>query len=103
MFDTINPDDIEWIVNDTAELGVKIHGRCFFMYKGRSLEYEKGLHDNGEPMLFRSIGKREFGETVCPISFHKTRIHESPYTQICLPGLESDHDPRYDWRPINEI
>lgn len=59
----------EWIVNDIAELGVKIGDRCFFLYKGNSLEYEDTKHeDDGSPMLYRPVGKREFGETCHPIA-----------------------------------
>lgn len=60
---------IEWIVNDSSELGVKIFGRCFFLYKGFSLEYKEGLHDNGEPILYRRVEKREFGECCHPVKF----------------------------------
>ena len=51
---------VEWVVNDLAELGVRINGRCFFLYKGESLEYS-GVHDNGKSMMVRRVGKREFG------------------------------------------
>ena len=57
---------VEWVVNDISELGVKIGDQFFFMYKGRSLVYENGKHDNDEPMKWRHIGKREFGECCHP-------------------------------------
>jgi hypothetical protein len=65
----------EWIVNDIGELGVRVGGRCFFLYKGESLEYGSSeeeiargvaLHDEGDPMRFRRVQKREFGETQWP-------------------------------------
>ena len=52
-------DDVKWIVNDLAELGVLINGECFFMYKGQS--YQGGKY-------YREVGKREFGECCHPWS-----------------------------------
>lgn len=57
----------EWIVNDGAELGVMVHGRAFFLYKGRSLEYGDATHDDGSRMMYRQVGKREFGECCYPV------------------------------------
>lgn len=64
----IGPDQVEWVVNDLAELGVRINGRCFFLYKGHSLEYD-GTHNDGTPMLVRRVNKREFGECCHPPQF----------------------------------
>ena len=52
-------EDVTWVVNDIAELGVKIGDQCFFMYKGRS--YQGGTK-------YRHVYKREFGETCHPDS-----------------------------------
>lgn len=71
-------DDVEWIVNDNAELGVKIGSRMFFLYKGCSLEYKDGLHDDGRPMKWRPVYKREFGECCHPP--HLNRIPDD-YSQ----------------------
>lgn len=57
----------EWIVNDNAELGVKIDNRFYFLYKGGNIQYESGKHDNGMPMYYRPVWKREFGECCHPI------------------------------------
>ncbi|WP_353265834.1 hypothetical protein [Gemmatimonas sp.] len=65
----LNKKDVQWIVNDNAELGVMIHGQAFFLYKGRSLVYDKGQHDDGSPMMFRPVFKREFGECCSPINY----------------------------------
>ncbi len=62
----LKADDVEWVVNDITELGVKIGDRVFFMYKGHSLEYEDGKHDDGTPVKYRPVGKREFGECCHP-------------------------------------
>lgn len=59
--------NVEWVVNDNAELGVKIEDQFFWLYKGASLIVQKGLHDDGTPMLYRPVGKREFGECCHPI------------------------------------
>ena len=32
----LKDDDVEWIVNDMSELGVKIGNKVFFLYKGNS-------------------------------------------------------------------
>ena len=59
----LEDENVEWVVNCGGELGVKIGSQLFFMYKGRSLSYDKdALRD--EPMLWRKVKKREFGETV---------------------------------------
>ena len=62
----LQEDDVEWVVNDSAELGVRIHGKCFFLYKGTSLVYKDAKHDDGRPMMVRLVGKREFGECCHP-------------------------------------
>jgi hypothetical protein len=60
---------VEWVVNDNAELGVKVGTECHFLYKGRSLVYEDGKHDNGTQIFIRPVGKREFGETCRPVIY----------------------------------
>lgn len=67
----LRADDVQWIVNDLAELGVMIHGQAFFLYKGHSLVYEDATHDEtGEPMrYYRPVFKREFGECAHPINY----------------------------------
>lgn len=49
--------DVEWIVNDMGELGVKINDQFFFLYKGYS--YRDGKK-------WRHVFKREFGEICYP-------------------------------------
>lgn len=62
----IPKEDVCWVINDTAELGVLIDGRSYFLYKGESLIYETGKHDNGTPIMQRKVEKREFGECCRP-------------------------------------
>lgn len=62
----LTDEDVEWVTNDNAELGVKIGARFFFLYKGGSLEYPTGLHDDETPMRWRPVYKREFGECCHP-------------------------------------
>jgi hypothetical protein len=64
--DAIDADHVEWVVNDSGELGVKIGNQFFFMYKGHSLVYDSAKHDDGSQMRWRLIGKREFGECCHP-------------------------------------
>lgn len=66
--DVLTADDVQWIVNDNAELGVMIRGQAFFLYKGDSLVYDDAKHDDGTPMYYRTVGKREFGECAYPIN-----------------------------------
>lgn len=68
MSNFIIDDDVEWIVNDLGELGVKVGNRHFFLYKGSSMEYTEDHMEEDEPDLhFRPVGKREFGEVCYPI------------------------------------
>jgi hypothetical protein len=69
-------DDVQWVVNDIGELGVKIGDRFFWLYKGYSLVYTKGKHDDGTPMKWRPVGKREFGEVCHPVDYYDKRHNE---------------------------
>ena len=62
----LTKDMVTWVTNDNGELGVKVEDKFFFLYKGQSLVYENGLHDNGKPIQWRAVFKREFGETCKP-------------------------------------
>lgn len=64
--------EVQWVVNDSTELGVKIHDQFFFMYRGRSLVYPTGKYETGDPRKWRHIGQLEFGESVTPA------LHEDP-------------------------
>ena len=96
-----------WIVNDQGELGVRIGDKFYFLYKGESIVYNPPLHEDGTPMLFRRVGKREFGETCQPFRFvlNNQPIPE-PYLEPCLPSpgsVPSPTDGEYEWRPISEF
>lgn len=60
--------NIEWVVNDNAELGVKVGDDYHFLYKGNSIIYKDGKHDDGTQMHVRTVGKREFGECCHPLN-----------------------------------
>ena len=87
--------EVEWVVNDIAELGVKIGNQFFFLYKGGSLTYtaEEGdstpLHEDGSPMHWRPVFKREFGECCHPIN----------YSDLTLIGTVSLSDSE-DWKEL---
>ena len=77
----LKASDVEWVVNDIAELGVKIVDQFFFLYKGYSLVYgddEKSraagvpLNEDTDPPTvhkWRPVFKREFGECAHPINY----------------------------------
>lgn len=65
----LKAEQVEWVVNDIAELGVKIGSKFFWLYKGTSLVYEEATHDDGSPMHWRHVFTREFGEVVHPINY----------------------------------
>lgn len=92
-----------WIVNDNGELGVMVNGRAYFLYKGASLEYETGLHDDGTPIMYRPVGKREFGETQWPMKWIIAgRRPEGRYTDALeyRPGLSDGAPGDCAWRPL---
>ncbi len=60
------PRPPEWIVNDHAELGVRVNGHFYFLWKGRSMEYETKEELGGPGIQWRPVGKREFGESCLP-------------------------------------
>jgi hypothetical protein len=59
----LREEDVVWIVNRLGELGVRIAGQSFFLYKGESLDYGDGQHG------WRPVFKREFGETCHPVDW----------------------------------
>lgn len=88
----------EWVVNDIAELGVKIGNRFFWLYKGESLVYgadaedvKDGIvqHDEGGDMHWRPVFKREFGECAHP-------LNRADPTRIGTVSLD-DSD---EWKPL---
>jgi hypothetical protein len=96
---TLMAEDVEWVVNDIAELGVKIGNQFFWLYKGHSLVYGSHddperkdgicLHDDGKPMHWRPVGKREFGECCHPINYKDPTRHGT----VSL-------DDSDDWKPL---
>lgn len=69
----LTAEQVEWITNDSGELGVKIGDQFFFCYKGRSLVYDDGSRDDGSPMMWRPVFKREFGECIHPLNYEDPR------------------------------
>jgi len=98
-------EDVRWVVNDMGELGVKIHEQFFFCYKGQSISYaDNPTHEDGTPILVREVGKREFGETVWPLSWQVAGRSEDCYTveTVHTPGLSygKPDNPDYKWTPL---
>ena len=71
----LKAQDVEWIVNNRGELGVKIGGRCFFLFKDTSIEYDV---DRNSTLKYRRIEHNEFGE------------HCTPFVngELLAPGME---------------
>lgn len=108
LLDSLEP---KWVVNNMGELGVEVAGRVFFLYKGGNLEYDEPTwEDDGHTydLLYRRVGKREFGETVWPWQWHVNgRAQRGEYTAALVPGTwgvdgspacELDEDEH--WRPL---
>lgn len=71
-------EDVEWIVNNYGELGVRIQGRNFYLYKGNSLQYNRSSTLNDDrvtPIKYRKVQKREFGEC-CISPYHDNNDRE---------------------------
>lgn len=107
----VGKEDVKWIVNDLGELGVEIDGRCFFLYKGESLEYEgkdeaakDGVcrHDDGSQMLYRRVGKREFGEVQLPQEWVLAGRSEDRYTAklTFYPELSLGKPEDSEWKTL---
>jgi hypothetical protein len=104
-----------WIVNSLGELGVKVGERLFFLYKGRNIEYgdpeiHEGSHrdgvvfdeEEGRPMLYRIVGKREFGETQWPAKWIDAGRRQDRYTEelVWHEGLSDGKKEDGDWKPV---
>jgi len=65
VVDQIETKEPIWIVNDMGELGVYVHGRAYFLYKGDNIDYAALRAKYGSdraPVRYRRVCKREFGE-----------------------------------------
>jgi hypothetical protein len=100
----LTDDDVQWVVNDIAELGVKIGSQFFFLYKGRSLVYGEhndsrkdgfATHDDGSPMHWRPVFKREFGECCHPVNYEDLRKCGHPHYIGTVNLSDSE-----EWKPL---
>ena len=102
-----------WIVNDLGELGVKIDDRFFFLYKGGNIEYgdDEGvgsvaLHDDGTSMMYRVVGKREFGETCQPLGLFTLGLFRKRWPDlyqeslVYITGLSDGKQEDGEWKPL---
>lgn len=55
---TLDREDVEWVVNESGDIGVKIGEQFFFCYKGESYCHI------GDKFVWRNVRKREVGETL---------------------------------------
>lgn len=102
----------QWIVNDLGELGVRVGDRFFFLYKGDNIEYgvdgigeaENGIaiHEDGKPMKYRMVGKREFGETCWPLKWIIAGRSQDRYTEelVYTQGLSFGKPEDGAWRDL---
>jgi hypothetical protein len=64
----LEENEVQWVVNNLGEVGVKVGDRIFFCYKGESFVYrseETQISDQASVRLrWRTVGKRELGETL---------------------------------------
>lgn len=104
--DPVDPHDVQWVVNDSYELGVKIGNQFFWLYKGETLIYTDGKHDDGTPMRWRLVGKREFGETCNPFMFilknepmAGSYEHHPRGNLVELDGTPTTN-PKYQWQDL---
>lgn len=101
----LKDDDVEWVVNSMGELGVRIAGNCFFLYKGRSIVYAAGAVDStGEPLWVRPVGKREFGETCWPMKWILANKGEDRLTEPLThrKGLAFGKPEEGEWRLLHQ-
>lgn len=76
-----------WIVNELGELGVRIEGQNYYLYKGEN--YQASEHEDGRPLQWRRVEKREFGE-LSPFAISKGQfqpVHLGA-VQILLEGVQ---------------
>ncbi len=76
----LSPKDVEWVVNNIGELGVRINGVSYFLYKGESIVYSEAESDDYSPTHVRPVGKREFGE-VCRSPHFRRRDPKQRYNK----------------------
>lgn len=84
----------QWVVNDLAELGVRVGATFYFLYKGDNIVYQDPKHEEEDgydhpSMMYRPVEKREFGECCHPIN------DANPH----LNGTVSIHDG-HKWYPL---
>lgn len=93
----LTEDDVEWVVNDLGELGVKIGDSFFFHYKGRS--YCGGSS-------WRYVGKREFGETVHSpkdLALRKEWYARNSQAEYCFVGAFGEDSLEWSSIPSAEV
>lgn len=86
---------VEWVVNDMAELGVKIGNQFFWLYKGESSVIHQ--HADGTPVRWRPVTRTEFGDVCYPPNV-KLKFHPD----AVAPGAFYDDDGA-EWFPIPKV
>lgn len=74
----LRSDDVQWIINSSNELGVRVGNQCFFYHEGRSVQYSaaSGLKfrpvqtsdlDNVSMLMVRNVREPELGTEWQPV------------------------------------
>lgn len=94
----LKQDDVQWVVNDIGELGVKIKDQFFFLYKGES-------YQGGDK--WRHVFKREFGECCHPWNAIELKEFGDILNprKISLPEKFIGYfgEPESDWEDLPQI
>lgn len=83
----LQSQDVEWVINDNGELGVKIGTTFFWLYKGESslqdpTDPEQIYPPTEGPHLWRKVRKREFGEVCRPVTWSNLELRDPDAWQV---------------------
>ena len=97
----LRESDVEWVVNNLGELGVKIGNQCFFLYKGESIEYS----GDNEAHSYRPVAKLALGE--CCVSPEHQKLRKAAALKTTAGGIDTIATENFlyereGWKPIKQ-